>query len=225
MVFMLLTISNNLQFIITLPKATDIMIAQSGQSVGGYTLENLELEYELENQDLTSNVVSEYETGRSLSYEHVTLMKTTEWNKDSTTVNETMNLPRKSIKAIMLLFRNKTITDSEQFVYPNIESVKATIEGITNSVYSQGILKSRFFEEPNRVVKYNEEKNMTLQDFFKTINDNFVYGNGIKLVNTRSGLLLEIKKTATTANVICKIYVLSDGLLNIVNKDLMSIQY
>ena len=96
------------------------MIAKSGQSIGEYTLENLELEYEMvENQDLTSSVISGYETGRSPSYKNVTLMKTTEWNKDSTTVNETMNLPRKSIKAIMLLFRNKTITDSEQFVYPN----------------------------------------------------------------------------------------------------------
>ena len=46
-----------------------------------------------------------------------------------------------------------------------------------------------------------------------------------KLVNTQSGLLLEVKKTAISANVMCKIYVLSDGLLNIVNKDLMSIQY
>ena len=150
---------NNLQFIITLPKATDIMIAQFGQSVGGYTLENLELKYEMvENQDLGSDVMSGYETGRSLSYEHVTLMKTTEWDKDSTTVNETINLPRKSMKEIVLYFRNKTITDSEQFVYPNIKSVKVTIEGTPNSVYSQGIPKSRFFEETNRVFKYNEEK-------------------------------------------------------------------
>ena len=76
---------------------------------------------------------------------------------------------------------------------------------------------------------------MTLQDFFKdkfamvvdlrTINDKFIHGNGKKLVNTQSGLLLEIKKTTITANVMCKIYVLSDGLLNIVNKDLISIQY
>ena len=106
---------NNLKFIITLPKASDIMAAQSGESVGGYTLENLELEYEtVENQDIATEVMSGYETGRSLSYEHVTLMKTTEWNKDSTTVNETINLPRKSMKAIVLLFRNKTVTDSEQ---------------------------------------------------------------------------------------------------------------
>ena len=86
---------NNLQFIITLPKASDIMVAESGESVGGYTHENLELEYEtVENQDIPTEVMSVYETGRSLSYEHVTLMKTTEWDKDSTTLNETINLTR-----------------------------------------------------------------------------------------------------------------------------------
>ena len=186
MVFIVHIMINNLQFIITLPKATDIMVARSGSSVGGYTLENLEMEYEsVVNHDLAMEVLRGYEAGQSLAYEHVTLMKTTEWNKDSTTVNETINLPRKSMTAIVLLFRNKNVTDSKQFVYQNIESVKITIEGIPNSVYSQGIPKSRFFEEANRLFKYNEEKNMTLCDFFKdkfalvidlmSINDNFVH--------------------------------------------------
>ena len=48
---------------------------------------------------------------------------------------------------------------------------------------------------------------------------------GKKLVNTESGLLLEITKTAVTVNVICNIFVIGDGLLTIVNKDLSSIQY
>ena len=56
--------TNNLQYIITLPKAADTMVTQCGQSVGGYTLENLELEYEtVENQDLASDVISGYDIG------------------------------------------------------------------------------------------------------------------------------------------------------------------
>ena len=76
---------------------------------------------------------------------------------------------------------------------------------------------------------------MTIEKFYKdvfalcidlrTIDDNFVYGDGKKLVNTQSGLLLEITKTAITANVMCHIFVLSDGLLNIANRDLSSIQF
>ena len=49
---------NNFQYIITLPKASEIMVAQSGESVAGYSLENLELEYEtIENLDLVNEVL------------------------------------------------------------------------------------------------------------------------------------------------------------------------
>ena len=162
-------------------------------------------------------------------------MKKTEWSKDSTLINETINLPMKSMKAVVLLFRNNMVTNSEEYVYPNIESIKVTIKGIPNSVYSHGIPKSRLFKEAGRAFKLNsKDQFMSIHKFYKnhftllvdlrTINNSFTYGNGKKLVNTQSGLLLEIKK-ATTANIMCKIFVLSDGLVNIVNRDLMSRQY
>ena len=229
---------NNFQYSITLPSASDIMKAQSGEAVEGYSLENIELEYEtIENQDLANHTTESYEIGRSLSFEHVTLMKTTEWDKDSTLINETINLPRKSMKAVVLLFKTKTPSGSEEFVYPNIESVRVTIEGVPNSVYSQGIPKSRFREEAGRLFGryYDPERSVSLREFYKdqfacvvdlrTHDDNFATGTGKKLVNTQSGVLLEIKKLATTANVLCKMFVLSDGLLNISNKNLESIQY
>lgn len=152
------SMNNNLQYVITLSKATDIMVAQSNQAVGGYTLENLELEYEtIDNQELSDEITSGYASGRSWSYEHVTLMKTTEWDKDTTIVNENVNLPRKSMKAIVLLFTNKVRTDSEEFLYPNIESVRVTIEGVPNSVYSQGIPKSKFYAEAKRLFGLSDE--------------------------------------------------------------------
>ena len=44
---------HNLQYKITLPQASDIMTAQSGSAVEGYSLTNIELEYEtIENQEL-----------------------------------------------------------------------------------------------------------------------------------------------------------------------------
>ena len=119
---------NNFQYVISFPKANDIMVAQSGQSVAGYSLENLELEYEtIENLDLAEEVLKNYSVGRSLSYNYVTLMKTVEWDKDETLHNETVNILRKSMKAVVLLFRNKTITNSEEFVYPNITNVKISV--------------------------------------------------------------------------------------------------
>ena len=59
----------------------------------------------------------------------------------------------------------------------------------------------------------------------RTYEDSYAVGIGKRLVNTQSGVLLEIKKLATTANVMCKIFVISDGMLSILNKDLEKIQY
>jgi malic enzyme len=83
----------------------------------------------------------QYIVGRKLYFEHVILMKKTEWSKDSTIINETTKVPRRSMKAIVMLFTNKTKTNSEEYVYPNIEKVRVTVEGVPNAVYSQGIPK------------------------------------------------------------------------------------
>lgn len=64
-----------------LPSAASILFAQSGQTVGTYTLENLELGYEtIDNADIASEVSGAYGTGSSISYEHATRMKTVEWD-------------------------------------------------------------------------------------------------------------------------------------------------
>ena len=112
---------NNLQYSITLPSASDIMKAQSGEAVGGYSLENLELEYEtIENQELANEATKVYEIGKSLDFDHVTLMKTTEWDKDTTLVDESINLPRRSMKAVVLLFKSKTPSGSEEYDFHSI---------------------------------------------------------------------------------------------------------
>ena len=56
-------------------------------------------------------------------------MKTTVWGKATMLVNENTNLPRKSIKTIVFLFSKTTSpNDPEEYLYPNIESIKVTIE-------------------------------------------------------------------------------------------------
>jgi hypothetical protein len=45
------------------------------------------------------------------------------WTKDATRFNESIDVPRESIKAVVLLFRKKTITDSEEYTFPNIEKL------------------------------------------------------------------------------------------------------
>jgi hypothetical protein len=75
------------------------------------------------------------------------------------------------MKVIVMLFTNKTKTDSKEYFYPNIEKVKITVEGVPNSVYSQGIPKTRFYEEAKRIFEVaggiGEISNHTLTGVFK----------------------------------------------------------
>jgi hypothetical protein len=182
--------------------------------VEGYTLENVELEYEsIDNIGLARKVESQYNVGRKLSLEHAILIKKTAWRKDSTIIKETINVPRRSMKAIVMLSTNKTKTDSEEYVYPNIEKVRVTVEGVSSAVYSQGITKTRLYEEARRLFGTGEIIHQTLTNFFKnkkfalvidlrTVNDVSTFGNDAKIQNTQSGILVEITKKATTANVV-----------------------
>ena len=120
---------------------------------------------------IASEVSSSYSTGRSLVYEHRTLMKTTVWDKGTVLVNDNINLPRKSTKAIVcLLSKTTSPTDSEEYLFPNIESVKITIEGVPNAVYSQGIPKNRFYSEAKMVFNSAEDYDMfiIIREFYNS---------------------------------------------------------
>ena len=137
--YSLFPMNNNFLYIITLPQSEDILVAQSGETLGDYSLENLELEYEtIENQTIADEAASLYTLARSLTYEHVTLFKNVVWAAASTSINESINIPRQSMKTIVMLFTNKTRTDSEECIYPNMSEVRIQIEGIPNQVYFQG---------------------------------------------------------------------------------------
>lgn len=85
------------------------MVAHSVSTAGTYTFENLELEYEtIQNPYIASEVSGAYNTSSRLYHKHTTLMKIVEWEKSLTLINENIDLPRKSMKAIVLLFTKKT---------------------------------------------------------------------------------------------------------------------
>ena len=72
------------------------------------------------------------------------------------------------MKLIVLPSTNTSITDSKEYVYPNITEVKLTI-GVAYSVYSHGIPILRFYDEAKRLFsdKENKDQFMTIQKFYK----------------------------------------------------------
>ena len=127
---------------------------------------------------------------------------------------------------ILMLFQEKDEKNPEKFSNPNITSVKITIEGVPNMIYSQGLPKKRIFEEAKRLLEYDmNDPQRRITDFYNdkyalwidlhaTVDKNST-GDGTRLQQTHSGVLLEIKRTATTKDLICHIFILSDALLNV----------
>ena len=220
----------NIRHRIWLPKAEDIMVAQISQSVSRYSLEDIKLEYStIQGSNIYNSALSSYQMERSLIYNHVTMMEQEVWGKDTTMINKTINIPRQSMKYIVMLFKKKTNTDSEEYAFPSIKSVKVTVEGIPNSVYSQGLNMSQLFIEARKVFLNNDIDTLPITDFFtdkfalaidlRTFRDNNVSGNSCKILNTQSGILVDITKEVTTTDLICYIY-----MLFLMAKSILSIQ-
>ena len=122
------------------------------------------------------------------------------------------------------------------FVFPNIEKVKITIEGTPSQIYSQGIPKNRFYDEAKRLFANGAENPLiALKSFYKNhfalvvdlrnIEDNNVYQTGRKLTSTQSGIQLEIQKRATTADVDYHVFIISDGVVQVIGNVLNRVIY
>ena len=114
------TMMNSLEYIITLPTSNDLLLTQANQAAGTYLLKNLELEYKtITNDQLAEEISSCFSAGKSIPYENVTIFQKISWPK-AIAIQNIVNVPRKSMKAIILLFKDNS-TDPESFFYPNIK--------------------------------------------------------------------------------------------------------
>ena len=82
--------------------------------------------------------------------------------------------------------------------------------------------------------KDDRDQFMTVEKFYK---DKFALvvdlrstedsktGHGKRIVNSQSGVQLQITKTATTKDVVCNIFIVGDGVVHFSNRDLDSIMW
>ena len=219
---------------ITFPKAEDVMVAQSSQSVAGYTFEELKLRYKkIISPELYQMAEQSYISGKTLPFKVIDRFEVDKayWKKDSTLVNMQVNIPRRSLTAIIMLFRDDA-KDSEKFFYPNIEDVKITIDGSTNKVFSGGsggIGKTGMYKAARDFFLDHTEEVITPEDFYcknhfalvldlRVVNDHNVISGGKQILNTQDRISIEIEKKATAKDLTCYMFVVSDGLINITDK-------
>ena len=219
-------LNGGVEFNFKTPDASDIMIAQSGESVGGYALKEPKLIYEsIESPEMYSQAANEY-ADTDFPFVDVSYLKPTNWMKDQTSVVETINVPRRSMRAIVILFGHADMEDSEEYVYPNITKVDVTIDGRPNAVYSNGIPTDDLYREARRVF-HVEDSNMTEKRFYnkkfalvvdlRCTDDNNAVNAGHNVTDTKSGVQLIITKEATAKDVRGEIYALSDAAVTIMS--------
>ena len=221
----------NFVYEITLPNSEKIMKAQTNEATGKYTLTDMQLEYKLiESKQLAVGVKGRYAVGRSLGYDYSTLLKILTWSKNGTREVIDINIPQKSMKAVVLLFTKKDAGDSEEFVFPNLTRV-LTVEGNPNDIFC--LAKRDMYREAIRFFtntecgkylgtnsvsrgKYYTDKFACVIDF-RTVDDDTVSG---RKLGTQAGILLQREKETTTADVSCHIFVIADSLINILGTSL-----
>ena len=228
---------SDFQYRITLPAPSSIMKAQSIESVGSYKSKDMQLEYKtIESKSLAREVRSSYEVRRSLAYDYSTLLKTLSWSKSSTREVIDINIPRRSLKAVILLFTKPVAKDSENCPFPNITRISVTVEGNSNDIYSDGLMKRKMYDKARRYFGSKDVKdNVSCREYytnkfamvidFRTVDDDTVVGSGRRLMGTQSGILLEIEKDVMTENLNCHVMAVAHGLVNIVDKQTQSLEY
>ena len=212
---------------ITLPRSEKIMKAQANEKTGTYRLTDLQLEYDvIKSEGLANSVRGTYNAGRSFPYNFSTLLKTLPWAKGNTHEVIDINIPRKSMKAVVLLFTEKDAGDSEHFPFPNLTQVDVTVEGNPNDICSRGLAKRNMYREAVRFFeKYIGTECISRRQYytnkfacvidFRTVDDDTVSGSGRKLIGTQAGILLEIEKEVTTSDLSCHVFVIADGTIDI----------
>ncbi len=152
----------------------------------------------------------------------ISYLKPTNWGKDQTSVVESVNVPRRSMRAIML-FKHADTENSEEYVYPNITKVDVTIDGKPNAVYSNGMGIDDLYREARRIF-HMKDTNMTEKKFYDNkfalvidlrCTDDNVVNAGHNVTDTKSGVQLIITKEVTVKDIKGEIFALSDAAVTI----------
>ena len=207
-----------------------------------YKITNLELEYRcISSKFLADKAQAAYKTNHAFFYENILHHKTFTFSKpNDSVINEQINVPRRSMTGILLLFTENPTAgerDSEKFVNPDIKSVYINIDEVPNMLYSKGMLptdqwesiKQRFprsLESEVTETKFYTEDKFALWVDLRSHADNEIHGSGLALKNTRDGVKLEIRrKVDGSGNITCDMFIVADALMEIKNSNLNAILY
>ena len=236
------SLTHPLKFEISLAPVSDVVVFSDDTKSPTYAITNLELEYRcISSKFLADQAQAAYKNNHAFFYENILHHKTFTFSKkNDTVINEQINVPRRSMTGILLLFTENPTAgerDSEKFVNPYITSVQINIDGVPNMLYSKGMLqtdqwesiKQRFprsLESEVTETKFYTEDKFALWIDLRSHADNEIHGSGLALKDTRDGVKLEIRrKVGVEGNITCDMFIVADALMQIKNSNLIAILY
>ena len=240
-------LGSHIEWELKLASPAELIVTEEAASAN-YTLKNIQLEYEtLSDDNLAREIAGYYNAGKSFLYEHVHHFRTIPFKESDTIINENINVPRRSMKGIIILFKSEPGAadqrNSEIYVNPGIENVGVMIEGIANKVYAQKMESRHFWREARRYFAQDkdccqldiDEADFLLNKFclfidLRSFQHTQFHGNGLRVMNTKDGVQLEIRKRSTAEGgndrrMFAYIYVLSDAQITVEGSRLKSILY
>ena len=234
---------NNLVFELTLAPASQV-VRGSDPTKLKYKLTNIQLEYEIiRSKTLADEALSEYTSGKEFAYDHIQRDEVVMFDKGTDTrLNLRVNPQRRSLKGILVLFVKPYVAGarkSETYLNPDLTKVSVTVNGTPNRLYNNGLegidvweeVKRFFLKAKNKTQHMNATKFYTENKFglmidLRSMADHSMHGSGTRIVNTNDGVQLELERNASgSGKVNCHIYVISNAQMNILGRQLESVQY
>jgi len=190
---------------------------------------------------LADEAYSVYSSRKEFAYDHVLRYTVVTFEKDANTrKNIKVNAQKRSLKAILLLFIEPYADgarDSEKYVFTDPSKVSVTINGSPNMIYNDGIegkdmseeAQHFFMKEKNKTEHMDATKFYTRDNFgllvdMRTMSDHDMHGSGKCLVNSTNGVQLEIERKASSVDLNCHVFVISDSQWNIIDRQHEDIQ-
>ena len=132
------------------------------------------------------------------------------------------------MKAVVLLFTKKGATDSEEFCNAEAENVKVMIEGMSRSqVYEELVRFFGWLKDKNNdnldEIDFLMNKYCLVVDI-RTVNEENVVHSGRYLKGVQSGISVRVKK-ATSTDLFCHVFIVSDGKVEISDQRFKNVEY
>ena len=236
-------LDKDLIFELTLAPASQV-IRGSVASKLVYKLKNIQLEYErIRSKQLADHATTAYTHGKMYAHDQVMLEKTVTFDRGTDAdLNLLVNPQRRSLKGILLLFIEPYVAgarDFENYFNPVITNVEVTINGIPNRVYNNGIKGHDMWREASRLFSTKGKKqgapNMTLAKYLagnkfgsfldlRSVAGANMHGSGQRLVNSENGVQIPLTRTTSGLGTV-RCHIFSDAQLNIMDRQLLDIQY